>query len=171
MSKIAFDYEPFRAVVSSHGYYFISAKDVPSAVDSPLPGVLEQGRAEALNETWDSEGREPNQLIGNDDDMPDLEDPRLERCVRAFIEKHWLSLQRRHEETKKRWEKMQGQLFVVDGVPLRTGQRIRLFGPTDDGKEFVFYAFGDKPKTVYLFGENGLRVVWLGPLNRLEPLD
>src|SRR5690242_11213709 len=64
MASISFDYGPFEAYVSSHGHYGIGALDVPWAVIGPLPGLLEHGRVETLNETWDDEGREPHRLIG-----------------------------------------------------------------------------------------------------------
>ena len=171
MSSIGFEIGPFEAYVSSHGHYGIAAHDLPWAVTGPLPGLLEHGRAEALNEAWDSEGREPDRLVGNDDGMPDLEDPRLERCLRGYIEKHWASLQRRHEEAKQRWEEMQQHVFVVRGVPLRPGQAVRLYSPgavPANGEEFIFHAVDDEGR-VYLGGKNGFRSQKLGSLDRLEP--
>ena len=172
VSHIGFDCGPFHAFVSSRGIYGIAARDLPWALIGPLPGLLEHGKAESLNETWDSEGREPNRLIGTDDDMPDLADPRLEKCVRAYVERHWPSLQRRHDEAKQRWEQMQRHTRVVKGVSLRPGQRVRLYcsgALPVNGEEFVFHAIDDEG-CVYLGGENGFRSQKLGPLDRLEPV-
>lgn len=185
VASIGFDYGPFHAFISSHGHYGIAASDLPWAVVGPLPGLLEHGRAEALNETWDSEGREPDRLIGTDDDMPDLADPRLERCLKAYVERHWATLQRRHEKAKRRWEEMQQQTVVVNGVSLRPGQRVRLYShweakvdefifhlydPPGRAGEFIFHAIDDEG-CVYLGGENGFRSQKLGPMDRLIPLD
>lgn len=173
MSSLGFDYGPFHAFVSSHGHYGIAVHDLPWWVDSPLPGLLEHGRAEALNETWESEGRQPEQLVGTDDDMPDLEDPRLEKCLRAYVERHWESLQRRHAEAKQHWIEMQQHTLVVKGVSLRPGQRVRLYfagPPPINGDEFTFH-FIDSGGRIFLRGENGVRSHKLGSADRLEPVD
>jgi hypothetical protein len=173
MSSISFDYGPFVAYISSHGHYGIAARDIPWAAAGPLPGLLEHGRAETLNETWNSEGRKPERLIGTDDDMPDIADPRVEMCLRLYVEKHMPSLQQRYKEARRRWSEMQQQTFVVKRVPLRPGQRVRLYftgPPAVNGQEFVFHAIDDKG-CIYLGGGNGFRAHGLGASDYLEPVD
>jgi hypothetical protein len=131
--------------------------------------LLEEGRVEALNEIWDSEGREPHQLVGNDDDMPDLEDARLERCIKAYVEKNWLSLQYRHEQAKQRWEEIKQQTVVVNGVPLRPLQRVRFHHPPNFVEEFVFHGL-DNEGRIYLEQGGGFQWWNLRPVDRLEPL-
>jgi len=172
VSSIGFDCGPFHAFVSSHGHFGIAARDLPWAVVGSLPGLLEHGTAEILNETWDSEGLEPDRLIGTDDGIPNLEDPRLARCVRAYVEKNWPSLQRRYEQAKQRWEEMKQHTLVVKGVPLRPGQTVLLYcgSPPTEVTKFIFHAIDDDG-CVYLGGKNGFRSQKLGPSDRLEPLD
>ena len=156
MSSIGFDCGPFHAFVSSHGHFGIAARDLPWAVVGSLPGLLEHGTAEILNETWDSEGLEPDRLIGTDDG----------------VEKNWPSLQRRYEQAKQRWEEMKQHTLVVKGVRLRPGQTVLLYrgSPPTEVTKFIFHAIDDDG-CVYLGGKNGFRFQKLGPSDRLEPLE
>jgi len=177
MASIGFDFGPFHAYVSDRGNYGIAARDLPWAVVGPLPGLLEHGRAETLNETWDDEGREPHRIIGTDEEMPDLEDPRLERCLRVYVQRHRQSLERRLAQARQRWDEMQRQTVLVKDVRLQPGQRVRLYcagtpSPQEavEVGEFVFHAI-DEEGCIYLGGEGGFRSQKLGPLDRLEPVN
>jgi len=113
---------------------------------------LEHGTIEPLNETWANDGREPLQLEAFDDGMPDLEDPRLERCVRDYIEKHAERLQKSLEDARTKWEQMCVTPVDVEGTMLMPGQRLRVYYAKDgvreharDDGERVFLGYGSEP--------------------------
>ncbi|HEX4793881.1 MAG TPA: hypothetical protein VH370_08825 [Humisphaera sp.] len=136
--------------VSSHGYFTICAEDVPAG--GPLPGCLQHGSIEPLNETWANDGREPLQLEPWDDGMPDLEDPRLERCVRTYVQKHDQRLQESLKRARAAWEQMRNTPVDVEGTLLMPGQRVRGYYAKDgirehakDEGERVFLGYGAYP--------------------------
>lgn len=120
--------EPFVITFSSHGTLVIEAMDLPAALGSPLPGIMYSGSNEVLNETWDSQGREPLRLEGNDDGMPvDLQDPRLQRCVTNYVGKHRPELDELHEQARRKWQAVLKEPQRVDGIVIMPEQKVRWY--------------------------------------------
>jgi hypothetical protein len=125
--KLTFEIPPYKVNVSSHGQFTVWVKSIPSSVHSTvLPGAIFRAKCDVLNETWSSEGREPLHIEPYDDGMPDLEDPRLERCVRDYIQLHHDELARLHQAAAEKWEELKMVHQLVEGRLISPGQPVNL---------------------------------------------
>lgn len=159
MASISFNVEPFRLFIKTAGTYGITVDDLPWSLTEPsLPGLLEYAGLEVLNETWLARGREPRELMGTPELMPDLSDPRLEECAKTYLHMHLEELQERHAQAREKWREMQKHPQNVGGTLIRPGQTVRIFYSPDGtranaiprGEATFFYFGGSDRNTLYL---------------------
>lgn len=159
VASISFSVEHFRLFIKSDGTYGITVDDLPwSLTEQSLPGLLEYGRLEVLNDTWLARGREPRELIGTSELMPCLTDPRLEECAKTYLHMHLEELQQRHAEACQKWRQMQKHPLDVGGTPIRPGQAVRIYY-SPDGTRAIAVSKGDA--TFFYFGGYGGNTLYL----------
>ncbi len=178
--KNYFAIEPYKVCVSTHGMYLIFVEDLPHWYMTPLPGLLEHGSPAVLNETWDSEGREPFALDATDDLLSGIiDDPRLRKCAIAYVEKHRAALDDAYDSAKEAWRVMQQTPIDVQGTSIRPGQRVRFFhspGGTrenvvDKGEAIFLYYGGHGGNSLYLKTDRGQTSVTASRIYWVEAIE
>jgi hypothetical protein len=126
-----------------------------------------------LNETWNHEGREPKTLGTWEGDLPDLDDPRLERCVTAYFTKNRNKLEELRVSAVARWEELKTNPQIVDSRAFTPGELVELIysstGAESDAIVKGTYAFaGIEDGRVFLVTPDGAFDIRIG-FNALGP--
>jgi hypothetical protein len=133
-----------------------------------LPGILLRETTVKLNETWDSEGREPSTLGTWEDELPDLLDPRLQICVTAYFAKHRAELEQLRCSAMARWDEIKKIPQMVESRMFTPGERVDLVfsstGMESDAMVKGTYTFaGLEEDLIFLVSPKGAFDIRIGP--------
>lgn len=125
MGAIHFDVGEYLVAVSTHGYFRVLSKSLPSAKFSDLPGELYMGSVDQLGHGI--------RYTADDDVEPDIEDSIVERACHEWVDEHRATLSQAAIAATQEWEERAQKPLDLDGVIYHVGDRIVT---THDGQDW-----------------------------------